>query len=235
MKKIVFLIISVFTLMSTINKLEANEDYLSEMNALENQVGQILGMMELKQEDNKKLREESERYTNTDELIKIAENNLKKEIDQLLLEYSAWEKSKKNYFAHNCLPGGSSTDKNLVDWCNEEAESLNRTSKYLAERKETLEFKKKTIKERREGLNKAVVENAQKQKSLNWEFVELQGKLRDLYTSMDSACKRLLADPKCKDEALKHKCGNIQFDNANPNLPALEDVGIKPGTQFFSR
>lgn len=41
--------------------------------------------------------------------------------------------------------------------------------------------------------------------------------IRALKTAIMSQCKRVLTS--ARPEELKLKCGNVQFDNANPNLP----------------
>jgi chromosome segregation ATPase len=68
--------------------------------------------------------------------------------------------------------------------------------------------------------------NKDNQLKANWQKVlDREAALKKKYVDV---CKELLKDPARRtDEDVKLGCGNVQFDGANPNLPALTEDKIK--------
>jgi len=71
-----------------------------------------------------------------------------------------------------------------------------------------------------------------KKKALNARIGEWIVQMQNLKKTYLNTCKGLLNNPATRDEAVKLKCGNVQFDNADPFLPPLNDEDIRPPSRI---
>lgn len=126
----------------------------------------------------------------------------------------------------------------LNNWRNKllaDYNSLASKRKNLTDRYNQLVKTYNLLKQARESLNKAVLDWAAKKKASNARLQELQARYTAWLNNYQNRCQSLLVNPATKPEALKHGCGNIQFDGANKNLPSLDDLSSGRGTKFFGR
>lgn len=220
-------------------------NYEAAMAILQKEVNSILGKMELKQDEARKNKKEEKRITEADALLKKDEREAPT-IENVQRETKVWENEKDQFNKYwqetinlGCpKEGGESTNIPLVNMCNQRVTKINPWRQNLESRRNVLEGRWNIVNDlinRRMAITHDTMANFEEKKRINGEFEDLQITLREVYVKMEGLCRQLLRDPKAKMEELKHKCGNVQFDNANPNLPSLEDVGIKPGTKFFGR
>lgn len=119
-------------------------------------------------------------------------------------------------------------DHAAVDSYNAEANRLNAwrdkliiKNKDIQRRIDDEKFVANSLENSRKKINEFVINWTAKSKSLNNKWDEFQAKVEKTKNQMLDACDKLIKDPKTKDEALKLGCGNVQFDNANSNLPPL--------------
>jgi chromosome segregation ATPase len=112
---------------------------------------------------------------------------------------------------------------------NAEREGLDREQTALNERAKTWNQMNNGLKARWKDLSDATLANATKQKAANARLDELRTRQAALriarsqlvaqLTQLNEECKRLLQSGSA--EELKLKCGNVQFDRADPSLPPL--------------
>lgn len=216
---------------------------------LNNQAMKVVEKMKLKQEEYKEHKQVDSKILEEDKAIKRDERLLKEEINDfdrtVHRDYQQkYIEIQKEYSDHGCRSGGRTTDTALWNWCNAKADKLNTLTDDFERQRAPFGDRIKKIMERREALNNKTYENAAKIKRCNADFAQLQAELRGIYDQMTTSCKEILNKTKMhgknisdtkKLEALKHNCGNIQFDLANPKLPSLEDMDIKPPFQMIPR
>ena len=114
---------------------------------------------------------------------------------------------------------------------NAERTALEAEQKSLSERAKTWNQMQAGLRARWKDLSDATLANAAKQKAVNARLNELDQKAAALGAAklrlvaqireLSEECQRLLSGRGTTLEALKLKCGNVQFDNADPNLPPL--------------
>lgn len=145
---------------------------------------------------------------------------------------------------------GTFSDRAHVDACNREKGQLDADAdafqaeyvqlknlqNSLKQEKETLDYTARGLQDRRKDLSQATLDWAAKVKKyyadrndLVSSYNQALGQLQQLGGQYGNCVDRL---PKNADnEEIKHKCGNIQFDNVREDLQRLRD--IKPETAIF--
>jgi DNA repair exonuclease SbcCD ATPase subunit len=253
MKKILFWLIVVLMLTSLSIAQAQQKNLPSQMNDLENMELQIIAEMKVKMDEYKELQGPiKDDLVARDKEIKRQMNNLTRDKLDLDQAYSIWqrdiqalqrdkeryEQMTKEYYDYGCRPGETSTNIPFVNACNEKArtisalvDNMNARLPDLQQRKNYIEQEIARIKqlqtgEDRKKLNEETLAWAAKTKECAARFNELKGQLRVLRVRMNNVCQWAC-------EELRHKCGNVPFDGANPYLPQLTDDDIKPGTNFF--
>jgi len=193
------------------------------------ELGDILQKMSVAVEKDKELEKEKQRLLSTAGLVRNAKNNVEKEINDWNEEHARHHQAVQAHEGRGCIGGTSSTNIPFVNSCNAETGQLNAWYTRLADRKKTIDMKAEAVLQESRNLSQATTAWAQKVKTNNGDLNQLQARrqaiqarLAELKNMVDT-CRELLQKehPRTKDEELKLKCGNVQFDNADPNLPPL--------------
>jgi chromosome segregation ATPase len=155
-----------------------------------------------------------------------------------------WADLNARIVAHNQSCPGGTVPKDVYERChpqyqalqgptqarNAERAPLDAERQRLRDRATTWNQMNTGLKARWKDLSDATLANAAKQKAMNARMDDLNQKASELNltrTRLIAQIRQLTDD--CRGlrenspslEALKLKCGNVQFDNANPNLPPL--------------
>ncbi|KKQ58138.1 MAG: hypothetical protein US79_C0013G0006 [Parcubacteria group bacterium GW2011_GWC1_38_17] len=162
-----------------------------------------------------------------DEAMRI----FKEKDSQLVSDISAFQaeiSQRDSATEHHNIDKPDPYDTAAVNSYNAEAERLNAWRDRIGSKKDDLErriddeeFVANGLENSRKKYNEYVIAWAAKSKSLNDRWDEQWAKVEKIKHRMLDACKELIENPNTKDEALKLGCGNVQFDNADPNLPPL--------------
>lgn len=177
------------------------------------------------------LKAEKEDLVKMGDTYKEAVRVFNEKSDRLGADISSWEyelaqRSSESQKHNSWRP--DPYDHAAVDAYNAEAERLNNWLSRLTDQESSLKARAEDEVFVRKGLESAgrkydasVMEWAAKQKSINDKLDKFQAKIESMESQLVKPCTELLANRKTKDEALKLGCGNVQFDNADPNLPPL--------------
>lgn len=146
---------------------------------------------------------------------------------------NAWDVKRQNHINSGCPAEGGRMPVAQAQRCNAETDAL------MAERAKILADADAAMKQGvqyeslRDAVTATTLSNAAKEKAnnaqrdtLNAQKAQLdasrkrlEAKLQDLKKGVDS-CAKLLAQKGVTCEKIKARCGNIQFDGADPDLPA---------------
>ncbi len=174
-----------------------------------------------------------------DSIIKFHNENVRifdQNVEQLEADFATYKSENDQLNAeirqHNSWKPNP-RDKGEVDSYNAEASQQNSrranfsaTYAKLQRRLDDQEFVNKSLTNSEKKIDDMETAWATKQENLNNRKIEFKAKLAALKRQYVDTCRELLENPKTKMEALRLKCGNVQFDGADPNLPTLEDLGI---------
>ena len=195
---------------------------------------------------------EKARHSDTDDLLKGAEKNLKGKYDSWSNQvtgpggYSAQLQAHQAKIApfnartanYNSRCSGTFTSAAYVNACNQEKAQLDAEAdafqrefqqiknlqNSLKQEKVDLDSYAKGLQDRRNDLSQATLNWASKMKKYNADrndliasYNQALAQLKQLGSQYENCVARLPND--ATSESIKQNCGNIQFDNANPNLP----------------
>lgn len=141
------------------------------------------------------------------------------EIAQKISMTKQHNENKPNPYNHDAVNSYNAEANRLDAW----RDRLAIKNKDIQRRIDDEKFVANGLKNSREKYNEFVVIWAAKLKSLNNKWDEHWAKVEKIKHQMIDVCDKLIKDPGTKDESLKLGCGNVQFDNANPNLPPLQE------------
>ncbi len=131
--------------------------------------------------------------------------------------------------ARGCKGGVRSTDTLFVTKCNAEIDKMNEWHDRLKERKSQLDVVQAETQQRRATLSEEVTKWSLNVKASNALRNDLDARRKVIQARLDEikkmvdTCKEMLrrTNPRVSDEELKLRCGNEQFDGADPKLPPL--------------
>ncbi len=200
-----------------------------EAQSLLSSLGEAKEKMRVAQDTKKALEKERQEHLDTDKRIKKAFDDGQKELHDTQREYEQYKSEWDKVRGRGCIPGTTSTDIPFVNACNAEIAKLNAWDARLASRAEAVKLTAEITVKERDALNNKVLTWAQSVKANNAELDDLGAQIQNIQVrlkevqKMVTVCNNLQRKihPRVKDEELKLKCGNVQFDNADPNLPPL--------------
>lgn len=198
--------------------LEKTEDALrAEEITLDAEAKELITMYDTYKKAVRIFNEKASRLTSALSAFKAEINQRNNELDQ-------HERNKPDPYNHDAVRSYNAEADRLDNWRNK----LKTAWKNLQERIDDETLVRNGLENSKKKYDKFIMNWAAKHKSLNEKWSELLAKIEKTKSQLTEICKDLMANPNTKNEALKLGCGNVQFDNANPNLPPLEDKDIKP-------
>jgi chromosome segregation ATPase len=206
----------------------------AELNATMAQNADISAQLTALDKSDADLKKSDQTQIDTSQMVQKQLDKLKHEtLPAIQSRANAWDVKRQNHINSGCPAEGGVMPVDQANRCNAETDRL------MAERAKILadaDFAMKQGKQYeqlRDAVTATTLANAAKEKAnnaqrdaLNAEKAQLdaskkrlEAKLADLKKGIDS-CAKLLAQRHVSCETIKARCGNIQFDGADPDLPA---------------
>lgn len=148
----------------------------------------------------------------------------KAEINQRNNELDQHERNKPDPYNHDAVRSYNAEADRLDSW----RDRLKTAWENLQGRIDDEKFVRNGLESGKKKYTESLINWTAKHKSLNEKWNELLVRIEQTKSQLKKTCRDLMADPNTTNEALKLGCCNVQFDNANPNLPPLEDKNIQP-------
>lgn len=177
------------------------------------------------------LKAEKEELVKMGDTYKEAVRVFNEKADRLSADVSSWESELAQRSSESQTHNSWKPDPYnhaAVDSYNAEAERLNNWLSKLTSQESSLKariedeaFVRKGLESGKMKYDAWVIEWAANQKSINDKLDKFEAKIKSMESQLVKPCAELFANKKTKNEALKLGCGNVQFDNADPNLPPL--------------
>jgi hypothetical protein len=157
--------------------------------------------------------------------LKINEKRIQREATEWQMDNAANEQQKETWSGMGCVANKRTTDIDLAKRCNAIADKINTSTNRLQPWGERLIREKKQNESAQAALSSKTFENAKRQKVASASINDLTRRIAAIQAFLSAQCTSI---PKtASDEAVKHSCGNIQFDGAAPNLPPCETDACK--------
>jgi hypothetical protein len=132
-----------------------------------------------------------------------------------------------------CRPGQKTTDIALARRCNEAAAKINAETDRLQASGEKILADRKKLENDKEQLSKDTVAWSLKKKHNSDVIDDLNRRIADITQYLSGHCKSVPSE--AKDEAIKHGCGNVQFDGERPKLDPCQTDECKAAEALFGR
>lgn len=181
-----------------------------------------LGLME---HEAKEAKQEEAAIVAEDKQLKRDEQRIQREATEWQMDNSANEDRMRNWSGMGCVAGKRSTDIALVNRCNALAGEISASTTTLQARGEQLIAQKKQNESARTAISRKTLENAKRQNAANAAINDLTRRINAIRAFLSGHCTSVPTT--ASDEAVKHGCGNIQFDGAAPTLPPCETEACK--------
>jgi hypothetical protein len=207
---------------------------IAELNATVPKDADISAQLTALDKSDADLKKSDQTQIDTSQMVQKQLNRLKNEtMPAIQARANAWDVKRQNHINSGCPAEGGRMPVDQANRCNAETDTL------MAERGRIFADAESATKERaqyeqlRDAVTATTLSNAAKEKAnnaqrdiLNAQKAELDAakkrltaRLDDLKKGVDS-CAKLLSQRGASCEAIKARCGNIQFDGASANLPA---------------
>ena len=226
------------------NTIDAVIAALNETNAKETDTSARLTTLN---QSDAKLKQSDQTQIDTSRMVQKQLDKLKYEtLPAIQARANSWDIKRQNHISSGCPAGGGTAPIAQANRCNAETASL------MAERAQILSDADAAMKQKaqyeqlRDAVSATTLSNAAQEKANNAQRdalnalkaqldaskKQLEAKLENLKKGIDS-CAKLLARRGVSCETIKARCGNIQFDGADPDLPA--SVYASPCQAPFAR
>ena len=207
---------------------------VAELNATAAKEADVSAQLTALDKSDAELKKSDQAQTDTSQMVQVQLNRLKNEtLPAIQARANAWDVKRQNHISSGCPAEGGRMPVDQANRCNAETDRL------MAERATIMADADSAVKQREqyESLRNAVsattLSNAAKEKAnnaqrdaLNAQKTEMEAakkrltaRLDDLKKGVDS-CAKVLNQRGASCEAIKARCGNIQFDGASAGLGA---------------
>jgi len=207
---------------------------VAELNATVAKDADVSAQLTALDKSDAELKKSDQAQTDTSQMVQVQLNRLKNEtLPAIQARANAWDVKRQNHINSGCPAEGGRMPVDQANRCNAETDAL------MAERARIMSDADSAVKQREqyESLRNAVsattLSNAAKEKAnnaqrdtLNAQKAEmdaakkrLTARLDDLKKGIDS-CAKVLNQRGASCEAVKARCGNIQFDGASTSASA---------------
>lgn len=161
------------------------------------------------------------------------EKELKDRTNEWMMDNNTNEGRKQAALSSGCRPGEKTTDLALARRCNELAAKINTETDRLQAAGEKILAGRKKLENDKEQLSKDTVAWSLRKKHNSDVIDDLNRRIADITQYLSGHCKSV--PPEAKDEAIKHSCGNVQFDGAAPGLRPCQTDECKAAEVLFGR
>ena len=161
--------------------------------------------------------------------LKADQTSITNDLRQLKSDIDANEAERQRYIASGCPPNGGSVDDSTYNTCEPWIERINAAITDHSNRYSALTARATQYQSDRTTLNNDVLAQFGTKKRLSAQIEDLNAVISALEARRNFTCGGLKV--KSSLEALKHSCGNVQFDGAARNLPPCTDEACK----YFDR
>lgn len=203
---------------------------LAELKAISPQEADIPAKLTTLDKSDADLKKSDQAQIDTSKMVETQLNRLKNEtLPALQASANAWDVKRQNHINSGCPAEGGRMPVDQANRCNAETDAL------MAERAKIFSDVEAAVNQRtqyeqlRNAVTATTLSNAAKEKANNAEREalnaqksqleatrkRLEAKLEDLKKGIDS-CAKVLTQRGVSCETIKARCGNIQFDGADP-------------------
>lgn len=161
------------------------------------------------------------------------ERELKERTTEWMMDNRANEDRKQAALSSGCRPGQKTTDLALARRCNEAAAKINSETDRLQATGEKILADRKRLENDKDQLSKDTAAWSLRKKHTTDVIDDLNRRIADITQYLSGHCKSVPSD--AKDEAIKHGCGNVQFDGAAPSLRPCQTDECKAAEVLFGR
>ena len=207
---------------------------VAELNATVLKDADISAQLTALDKSDAELKKSDQAQIDTSQMVQVQLNRIQNETLPAIQERAnAWDVKRQNHINGGCPAEGGRMPVDQANRCNAETDTL------MAERGRIMADAESAMKQKaeyenlRNAVSATTLSNAAKEKAnnaqrdtLNAQKAELDAakkrltaKLDDLKKGVDS-CAKVLRQRGASCEAIKARCGNIQFDGASADLPA---------------
>lgn len=170
--------------------------------------------------EEKKVSDKKQSLDRETERIGKEDRDIQRRATELDLEQKALADGPKTRWSNQgCVAGQSSTDRAFVESCNAMARQISKQQEDINSQVLKLVDRAKTLKADREQLSADTLQWTADTKRVAGELDRLRGVLK-AQEARFNVCSLDLRT--ASTEEIKHKCGNVQFDRARPNLPSCD-------------
>ena len=180
------------------------------------------------------LKKSDQAQIDSGQMVQTQLNRLKNEtLPALQARGNAWDVKRQNHINSGCPAEGGRMPVDQASRCNAETDALMAERGRILADVESAVNKRTQYEQLRDAVTATTLSNAAKEKANNAQRdafnaqkaqldaakKRLEAKLEDLKKGIDS-CARVLTQRGASCETIKARCGNIQFDGSDPDLPA---------------
>lgn len=161
------------------------------------------------------------------------DRQLKERSTEWMMDNNTNEGRKQDALNSGCRPGQKTTDIALAQRCNALAEKINKETDRLQASGERILADRKKLENDKEQLSKDTVAWSIRKNHNNDVINDLSARIAGITQYLSGHCKSVPTE--AKDEAIKHGCGNVQFDGADPGLKPCQTDECKKAEVLFGR
>jgi multidrug efflux pump subunit AcrA (membrane-fusion protein) len=218
----------------TIENQKAIDSATAELNVILTQSADVSAQLTALDKSDADLKKSDQAQIDTSQMVQTQLNRLGNEtLPAIQARADAWDIKRQNHINSGCPAEGGRMPVDQANRCNAETDALMaERGKILADGESALQ-QKRQYESLRDSVTATTFANAAKEKAnnaqrdaLNAQKTELDAAKKRLETTLEGlkkgidSCAKLLLQRGASCEKIKAQCGNIQFDGADPDLPA---------------
>lgn len=189
-------------------------------------LGDTLRELSILDESDKKLAQSNQTQADTTAMLDRAENKIRhQDVPALEMRGDEWDRKRQQLINSGCPSESGMADRATAERCNPQIRALNAEHVQIEADAQSLKDQAASIQKTREAVSQTILANVRQQKDNNARRNELlatkkleESTLLELKKKSDS-CQNLLRQRDVTCEKIKLRCGMVQFDGSDPDLP----------------